>query len=118
MRLTSVDLPEPEGPITANHSPAATESETSSSAHTSTLLLYTRVTFLSSIGIILLAGSLRAVSAATILTEPWRQSAPRPRFPAIPETRAAVGAGWQRRSLLCRSRKRCRSLGHIRRTIP
>src|SRR5712672_1193091 len=114
MRFTRVDLPEPEGPIMASHSPAATESETSSSARTSTLLLYTRATFLSSIDIILLAGSLRAVSVATILTEQWKRSTPTLRFPAIPETGASVAAGWQRQSLLCRSRKRYRSLGHTR----
>src|SRR5215467_8264561 len=93
IRLTSVDLPEPDGPITASHSPGATERETSSSARTSTLLLYTLVTFLSSMGIILLGGSPRAVSVAAIGAAPWRRPAPAQRCPAGPESRAPAAAG-------------------------
>src|SRR5471030_2639547 len=39
IRLTRVDLPEPEGHMMASHSPDGTVSETEYSAHTSTLLL-------------------------------------------------------------------------------
>src|SRR5215472_12672324 len=108
MRLTRVDLPDPDGPITASHPPGATRRETSSSARTATLVWYTRLTFLSSIGIILLAGSLRAVSVAIVLAERWRRSAPGARCQAIPEAEAKVAAGWRHQSWLCQSKKQFR----------
>src|SRR6185369_3476831 len=52
IRLTRVDLPEPEGPMTASHSPGATSRETSSRARMTPPLLsaragYRRLTWLS-----------------------------------------------------------------------
>src|SRR5215471_14829999 len=98
MRFTRVDLPEPEGPMIASHSPGATESETSSSARTSRLLLYTRLTFFSSIGIILLAGSPPAGSAAEFAAAQLTPPAPAMRFPTKPARAATAAAGLRHQS--------------------